>query len=336
MRNASSGGIGGDGNTNSSKRIADKAKPRHRRVAARATSPRALAEQAERRAQLTAILVLRGRPVERGFLSKEEMATLRPYFTALNKYLRTHEDFAHAQARKVDARHIPLDDVVQVCRLGLVRAVDKFDERLLEKGAVTSLLSYARFWIRSEIGRLLDDEMLVTVPSAHRKLSGEVKATAERLAVERGCRSDDVCDGEVAAVTTEMLRTAALTDGRRLPPAVKAETAAVLRRLHLGHEHFAVAGEDAETRDDDDAVHHVEAAAQAAERYRRELLAEKTREHSVEVAIEQLPRLQRIAVRRAFGLLESEEDVGVELGIAAAALTRAGLGRMRAVVDLHV
>lgn len=337
MRGTTSDATGGSvGKAATNVATATTAKSKHRRVARPPQSQKDLAAAAARREELAKILRLRGRPLDRDKLTAAEKDKLKPYFRAVDAYLRTHDDFAVGCARKLDARHVPLEDAAQACRLGLMKAVDKFDEKLLASGSVGSLLTYARWWVRNEVGKLLDAEMLVAVPSAHRKLAGELKAMAAMLGEALGIPAEDVPDAQLAQVVTAEQARVAAAAGRRRPPGVSAEAAGALRGVHLGHEHAAAEGCDVDGEEAGRPAHEVEAAIQRCVADDAADLADKGLLHLTEEAVASLPLRQRAAVKRWVGMHATAEEALVPPRDRAteAALVRAGLGRLRAAVGV--
>ena len=114
-----------------------------------------------------------------------------------------HRSIAQACARRFASRGEPLDDLVQVAMLGLVKAVERFDP---EKG-----IPFAGFAVPTITGELRrhfrDTTWAVHVPRRAKDLHVRMPATLERLraslgrpptpdelAEELGCTPDDVID----------------------------------------------------------------------------------------------------------------------------------------------
>jgi len=114
-----------------------------------------------------------------------------------------HQSIAQACARRFASRGEPLDDLVQVAMLGLVKAVERFDP---EKG-----IPFAGFAVPTITGELRrhfrDATWAVHVPRRAKDLHVRMPATMERLRVdlgrpptpdelaeELGCSPEDVLD----------------------------------------------------------------------------------------------------------------------------------------------
>lgn len=114
-----------------------------------------------------------------------------------------HESIAQACARRFASRGEPLDDLVQVAMLGLVKAVERFDP---DKG-----IPFAGFAVPTITGELRrhfrDTTWAVHVPRRAKDLHVRMPATVERLrtalgrpptpdelASELGCGIEDVLD----------------------------------------------------------------------------------------------------------------------------------------------
>lgn len=114
-----------------------------------------------------------------------------------------HQSIAQACARRFASRGEPLDDLVQVAMLGLVKAVERFDP---EKG-----IPFAGFAVPTITGELRrhfrDTTWSVHVPRRAKDLHVRMPATVERLrvalgrpptpdelATELGCSTEDVLD----------------------------------------------------------------------------------------------------------------------------------------------
>ena len=114
-----------------------------------------------------------------------------------------HQSIAQACARRFASRGEPLDDLIQVAMLGLVKAVERFDP---EKG-----IPFAGFAVPTITGELRrhfrDATWAVHVPRRAKDLHVRMPATVERLRValgrpptpdelaeELGCSPEDVLD----------------------------------------------------------------------------------------------------------------------------------------------
>lgn len=295
-------------------------RPRTKRLAKPATSPRALAAARKRRAELERVLAIRDvevkrlrldRPLDRAKLTATQRTRLAagPYPAAAAAYLATHDKFAYAAARKTEARHVPLDDLVQAAKLGMMRALDKFDAGLVAAGTVTSFLSYARWWVRCEIGKLFEDESLVKIPVAAKKTSTELRAriTAVKL--------DNAPDDEVAATL-----------------AMPVERVRLYRNLHLGHEHQEVLT-TGRKRSDGAADNVSQTVAQRLVEIQAEHdddTASKQRLDDVESSLSALTPLQRGVVGAEYGTRGGDVEAASQLSdIAKRSVLKAAIGRLR-------
>lgn len=293
---------------------------RRRRVAKPATSPRALAAARRRRDELLAVLQLRGKPVDRSKLNEKQLKALEssPYGKAAPQYLLSHRDFAYRSAMKIEARHVPLEDVVQAAFVGMLTALDRFDAKRVTSGAVTSFLSYARWWVFCEIQRLLEDEGLVKIPAGARKEATTLRRRIGEVADALGVAVEQLTDEEVA---------------RRLGESI--ERVKTYRHLYLGNEHRRV---DEGRRKND--VHSgdllVAEHLQERQAVAEDDVATKLRGEALDVAVSKLPPLQRRLVGEQFGLAVDAAAAKATLPSCArqvAALLRAALGRIRWAVE---
>lgn len=312
----------------------EKTTTRRRLVAKPATTPRAILAARQRRDDLAAVLRLRGAVINRELLAKglqsgdgevvsasrQALAKLNhsPYARAAAKYLLTHEKFAYQEARKAEARHVDLDDLVQAARIGLLKGLDRFDASLVESGLVTSFLSYARWWVKCEIGKALDDEALVKIPSTARKAATDLRHQLATITTA----SESLTDQEVADALC-----------------MKLTTVQQHRNLHLGHEHYEV-----ESVGDVNKDHSTSSGPHGVV---MESLSELTTEHALDSqqkargaaldhAVGLLPPVQRKLVCEQFGLQIDDiaaassrprSDVGVRT------LLKAALSRLRGLLD---
>lgn len=231
-----------------------------------------------------------------------------PYARAAAQYLATHDKFAWQEARKVEARHVDVEDLVQAARIGMLKGLDRFDMGLVTSGVVTSFLSYARWWVRCEIGRALDDEALVKVPSTARKTATDLR----KQIADISSSPEQLSDEDVA-------------EALELP----VEKVKQYRHLHLGHEHFEVATSD---------CHENAQASQVTDRLLEGAAAhaqdglQKQRGGALEHAVGSLPALQRRLVCEEFGLHVDDAAAAAERpgNVAAVkALLKAALSRLR-------
>lgn len=329
--------------TTSQKTVPSKAtKPpvaqRRRRLAKPATTPRAIEAARRRRDELLAVLAVRDEFVaslrlktptlDRAKLTPSQLHRLEisEYARASAAYLDTHEKFFHAAARKLEARHIPLEDLVQATKIGGIRALDKFDANLVKSGTVTSFLSYARWWVRCEVGKLFEEESLVKIPATAKKTTTEMRQQIERHAELVGTAPESLTDDEVAAALSLPL-----------------EKVKLHRNLHLGHEHYDVSTTLSASRDrskgrvgeDDEVIASV--VVQRLREQQDEIdadAAEKQRGLELDVAVSRLPALHRRLVAGEFGLDISEDKEALRVTlpgsiVAVKALLKAALGRLR-------
>ena len=284
---------------------------KHARVAKPPTTTKAILEARKRRDELLAILTLRGAPVDRAKMSLQDRRSFAktPYAKAAEKYLAGHDDFAWRQAHRVAARHIPVEDLYQAAQIGLVKALDKFDRKLVETGKVTSFLTYARWWVRCELGRVLDEEALIHVPMGAKRVATDIRRVVDAA-------DNDIPDEEVAVLLQ-----------------IDEDKVRTHRDVYLGHEHSSLDERRPNRR---------------SETSRRVLAAirdmdDASTSHSAEVgllgelaaAVKKLSPLQRRLVCELTGLEIDDEAAAVVLPAsetAREALLKAALGRVRCAV----
>lgn len=299
--------------------------PRRRRVAKPATSARAIAAARKRRDELVAVLQLRGKPVDRSKLSEKQLKALElsPYGKAAPQYLLSHRDFAYRSAMKIEARHVPLEDVVQAAFVGMLTALDRFDAKRVTSGAVTSFLSYARWWVFCEIQRLLEDEGLVKIPAGARKEATTLRRRIGEVADALGVAVEQLTDEEAA---------------RRLGESI--ERVKTYRHLYLGNEHRRVDEGTKDYKGTGRALYRSDPVV-AEHMLERQAVTEddaatKLRGEALDVAVSKLPPLQRRLVGEQFGLVVDAAAAKAVLPQCArqvAALLRAALGRIRWAVE---
>ena len=295
-----------------------------RRIAPKTTlSPKALKAQQERKAALLSVLRIRGAPINRKALAESDPAALRTpafraYARAAERYLATHNEFFWKEADAVAARHIPKEDLYQAAYLGGLLALDKFDESLIHSGKVTSFLSYAHWWVRCEIGRLLDEESLVRVAAAARKSAQLVRETMISL-ISAGAAAlpEDLTDEAIVAA---------------LPPksGLSAEKVSRLRRIYLGNDH--VDATFPQTIEDDDPQGAL--LLQAIADTEAEVDDDSVRKQQTELVFDAVAKLsprQRRLVLETYGLpLDDEAKAAVvPTGVLRDAALKAALGRLR-------
>ncbi len=291
-----------------------------RRIAPKTTlSPKALKAQQERKAALLSVLRIRGAPINRKALAESDPSALRTpafraYARAAEHYLATHNEFFWKEADAVAARHIPKEDLYQAAYIGGLLALDKFDESLIHSGKVTSFLSYAHWWVRCEIGRLLDEESLVRVPTAARKSAQLVRKTMIAL-ISAG----------VASLPEDLIVAA-------LPPksGLSAEKVSRLRRIYLGNDHVDATFPQVVEDDDPQGALLLQAIADTE----AEVDDDSVRKQQTEVvfaAVASLSPRQRRLVLETYGLpLDDEAKAAVvPTGVLRDAALKAALGRLR-------
>lgn len=295
-----------------------------RRIAPKTTlSPKALKAQQERKAALLSVLRIRGAPINRKALAESDPAALRTpafraYARAAERYLATHNEFFWKEADAVAARHIPKEDLYQAAYIGGLLALDKFDESLIHSGEVTSFLSYAHWWVRCEIGRLLDEESLVRIPTAARKSAQLVReAMTELISAGVASLPEDLTDEAIVAA---------------LPPksGLSAEKVSRLRRIYLGNDH--VDATFPQTIEDDDPQGAL--LLQAIADTEAEVDDDSVRKQQTELvfaAVAALSPRQRRLVLETYGLpLDDEARAAVvPTGVLRDAALKAALGRLR-------
>lgn len=295
-----------------------------RRIAPKTTlSPKTLKAQQERKAALLSVLRIRGAPINRKALAESDPSALRTpafraYARAAERYLATHNEFFWKEADAVAARHIPKEDLYQAAYIGGLLALDKFDESLIHSGKVTSFLSYAHWWVRCEIGRLLDEESLVRIPTAARKSAQLVRETMISLISARvASLPEDLTDETIVAA---------------LPPksGLSAEKVSRLRRIYLGNDH--VDATFPQTIEDDDPQGAL--LLQAIADTEAEVDDDSVRKQQTEVvfaAVTKLSPRQRRLVLETYGLPLDDEAkaAAVPTGVLRDAALKAALGRLR-------
>lgn len=298
---------------------------KHRRLAKPATSKRAIEAARQRTHELLAVLTIRGKPLDRAKLTATQRERLErgPYPAAAAVYLATHEKFVEAQVRKVAARHVPDEDVAQAVRIGMARSLDKFDARLVENGTVTSFLSYARWWVRCEVGKLLEDESLVRVPQAAKKTATEMRQRIEEHAADIDAAPEYLTDEDVAAALSLPL-----------------DRVRTYRHLHLGHEHFdATTVETHRDKIGDSGDASTKAVLERMTEHQDVALEDaewKLRGGLVDAGVAKLPALHRRVVAEHFGLDVDREASRARLPgsvVAVRCVLKAALGRLRQMVD---
>jgi RNA polymerase sigma factor (sigma-70 family) len=304
---------------------------KRRRVAKPATSARAIAAARRRRGELERVLAIRdvevrrlglSSPLDRDKLTVEQRQALDsgPYPKAAAAYLATHERWFQQIAHRAQARHVPFEDLVQTAKIGGLRALDKFNASLVESGSVTSFLSYARWWVRCEIGKLFEDESLVKIPAAAKKTATDLRSRIDAEAARLNRNPDSLTDDDVAMLFSMPL-----------------EKVKQYRHLHLGHEHPEVQTYG-RSRNPEEAISQTLVSQRLAELQaeHEDDVETKQRGGLVDAAYMRLPAKYRRVLGEVYGLELDGEALSVTLpegDIARRAMLAAALGRLRAVAQ---
>jgi RNA polymerase primary sigma factor len=193
-----------------------------------------------------------------------------------------------AQARRYQGHGLPLEDLVQEGRLGLIRAVEKFDWR---KGFKFS--TYGTLWIRQAIQRGLQNSgRTIRVPVHVAQRQVKVRKVESELALKLG---REPTDEEIAAVAD--LPIDQVIEVRELSAAITSLDQPV--------------GDDGETALGD--------LLRSDERGPEEHAADNWRDAQVAEVLAKLPELERNVISLRFGLAGDEprtvRQTGAELGI---------------------
>jgi RNA polymerase sigma-B factor len=106
----------------------------------------------------------------------------RPNRSRRNRLVEEHRWLAEVCARRLSRRGEPLDDLVQVAMLGLVKAADRFDPRF-----GVPFRAYASKTMRGELRRhYRDHTWAVKVPRRMKDLSVRLSAVVDRLTQKLG------------------------------------------------------------------------------------------------------------------------------------------------------
>lgn len=140
---------------------------------------------------------------------------------ARNRLVERHVGLAEALARRFDHRGVPLDDLVQVAQIGLIKAVERFDP---SHGAAFS--TFATPTIIGEIKRHFRDKTwAIRVPRSIKDLHLRIAPTVAELHHELG-RSPTVVEIAERVGTTEDYVLEAMEAGAAYrPDSVDAPTA---------------------------------------------------------------------------------------------------------------
>ena len=292
-------------------------------------SPKAQKAQQERKQALLNVLRIRGAPFNRKKLAVEDPARFRlltkgAYARAAERYLATHQEFFWKEADAMASRHIPKEDLFQAAFIGGLLALDKFDESLIHSGKVTSFLSYAHWWVRCELGRLLDEESLVRVPTAARKAAQLVREAIV-----------DLINRDVAAVPDD------LTDRQileALPPkhGLTEDKIAKLRRIYLGNDHVDATFPQVIVDDDPQGALLLQAIADTEAEIEDDGVR-KLQTERVFGMVAKLRPVQRRLVLESYGLPVDAEAAGAVLpavGVLRDAALKAALGRLRGALEV--
>src|SRR4051795_5687205 len=105
-----------------------------------------------------------------------------PGLSSRTEVIEAHLPLVRSIARRYAGRGEPLEDLVQIGTIGLIKAVDRFDP-----GRGRDLAALARPSIESEIRHhLRDRSSVVRVPRTDRELSARMSATAADMAARDG------------------------------------------------------------------------------------------------------------------------------------------------------
>ncbi|TXH45461.1 MAG: hypothetical protein E6Q97_31580 [Desulfurellales bacterium] len=302
---------------------------KRRRVAKPATSPRALAAARKRRGELETVLAIRdaevsklglAKPLDRDKLTAQQRRQLdrSPYPKAAATYLATHERWFQQIAHRAQARHVPFEDLVQTAKIGGLRALDKFNADLVASGLVTSFLSYARWWVRCEIGKLFEDESLVKIPAAAKKTATDLRSRIDAEAAKLNRSPDSLTDDDVAALFSMPL-----------------DKVKQYRHLHLGHEHPEVQTYG-RSRNPEEAIAQTLVSQRLVDLQAEhdDDIATKQRAGLIDAAYTRLPARYRRVLAEMYGLEMDLEAATVPLPeseIGRKAMLTAALGRLRSV-----
>lgn len=247
-------------------------KRRHRRPAEEDEARRKLVAVIEAREYVRADgRVCRGKIDRgRGHVPTRRWANLAGYYIESEHYA-----YCVDYARSRGARHVPMDDMIQACRLGCFTALERYD---LDHAEAYRFLSYAKWWLYFETQRLIHrEEPLVHVDerlrAAREALQGECPPEV-RAALSVECYAD-LPDEQAAALCGLSL--------------AEVRTA---RQCHLGNDHRAV---DERSR----AVRRAIAETRADEEDDREKSATCDR---LVAALGDLPPHQAALLRAEYGL----------------------------------
>ncbi|MBV9486356.1 MAG: RNA polymerase sigma factor SigF [Frankiaceae bacterium] len=204
--------------------------------------------------------------------------------TAREELVEAHLPLVHFLARRYERRGEPLDDLVQVGVIGLLKAIDRFD---LDRGVAFS--TFATPTIVGEIKRHFRDKTwMVRVPRPLQELRGKLVRTREALTHDLGR----------APTVAELAEALDLTEDE------------VLEGLDAANAYSAWSL-DAPTRDGDDSMSVAEARLGVAEDAYD--LVEKRR--SVAPLLDALPERERRIIFLRFFRDMSQAEIGEELGI---------------------
>jgi RNA polymerase sigma-B factor len=214
--------------------------------------------------------------------------------------VRTHVDLVAYLARKFANRGEPLEDLIQVANIGLLKALDRFDP-----GRGTEFITYATATIIGEIKRHFRDRFwAVRVPRRLRELNNSLMRTAESMTQRLG-RSPTI--PEIAETTG-----VAFDD--------------VVEALELGRA-YSPMSLDAESDEEHGALLS-SLGGEDPELDRLEL------RHALEGALKTLPERQREIVRMHFYEGLSQADIASKLGISQIHVSRIQREALRRLRDL--
>lgn len=236
---------------------------RHRRPVEEDEARRKLVAVVEAREYVRADGRVRRGPVDR---SRGHVPT-RAWADAAGRYIEAeHYNYCVDYARSRGARHIPLEDMVQACRLGCFTALERFD------------LGHAEWWMYFETQRLIHrEESLVQVD--------------ERLRAVREVLAGD-CPPDVRAALSAACYAELGDEAAAAACGLPVAEVRAARRCHLGHDH----------RDVDERSRAVRRAVSEQRAERDDDEARSAACDLVSSALDSLSPAQRALLRDEYGL----------------------------------
>jgi len=111
---------------------------------------------------------------------------------ALEKLINSNLKFVVSVAKNYQSTKVPLLDLISDGNVGLIKAVDRFDE---SKGY--KFISYAVWWIRQSILESINDtERLIRLPANKSQMISKIKKFVDDFYKEKGIipSNNDICD----------------------------------------------------------------------------------------------------------------------------------------------